>query len=264
MITMDDQYRFEDFGFDCEPGNEDPATPNYESKTLFIPGRVGMWDFGTEIKDRPFSFPLKIIDRFYTNMQRSLNDFVAFLLDPYGKPRIIKIEFDYDPGKHYFVKINGPIVPKRVDGEWIYNLNFIANDPLKYSNTENYEVHWDSTTVTFDDAYSINTMFVEDVLITSPQTVETTITGFALTPNILISGSGTNVKLEANGKSLTLGTFSNSNFEIKGSDFTILKDGQEVFINGDFLSLLPGLNQINISGTNVNFNLSIRVRDQYI
>ncbi|WP_341356640.1 hypothetical protein [Rossellomorea sp. y25] len=264
MITMDDKYRFEDFGFFCEPGNEDPATPDFEEKTLFIPGKVGEWDFGTEVKGRQFSFPLKIMNRYYTNMQRQLNDFVAFLLDPYGKPRLIKIESDYDPGKYCMAKINGPVVPQRVEEEWVINLNFKANDPLKYSDTESHEVHWDSTTVTFDDVYSINTVFVDDVLITSPQTVETTITGYAMSPTILVSGSGENVTLSANGKSLILGTFSNSVFEIRGNDFTILKDGKEEFIVGDFFDLLPGLNQIAISGSNLNFNLSIRVRDQYI
>ncbi|TYS14270.1 hypothetical protein FZC78_19125 [Rossellomorea vietnamensis] len=264
MITMDDQYRFEDFGFYCEPGNEDPATPDYENKTLFIPGKIGEWDFGAEVKGRPFSFPLKIMDRFYTNMQRNLNDFVAFLLDPYGKPRLIKIEFDYDPGKYCMAKLNGPVVPQRVDGEWVVNLNFKANDPLKYSNTENHEVHWDSTTVTFDDVYSINTVFVDDIHITFPQSVETTVTGYALIPTILVSGSGDNVILSANGKSLTLGNFSNATLEIRGKDFTILKDGEEEFIVGEFLYLQPGLNQITVSGSNLNFNLSIRVQDQYV
>jgi Phage tail protein len=263
MITMDDQYRFEDFGFFCEPGNEDQATPNYESKTLAIPGRKGLWDFGNEIRERPFSYPLKIMDRFHTDMQQRLNELVAFFMDPYGMPRVIKIVRDYETDKHYMVKLNGPIVPERAEEEIIFNLNLIAYDPLKYANVENHEINWDSTTVTFDDSYSIDTVFVDDIQITSPQTVETTVNGNALIPVFLISGSGTNVVIEANGKSFSLGTFSNSTFEISGQDYKFIKNGQESFITGDFITLMPGTNQINITGSNLNFNLSIKIRDQY-
>lgn len=265
MITMDDKYRFEDFGFICEPGNEDPLTPNMERKTVSIPGRVGTWDFGVEIGEKPFSFQLKIIDRFYTNMQRMYDEFVDFLLDPFGQPREIKIEFDYAPGKYHLVKVNGPIVPGRSqDDENIFTVNLIASDPLKYGNAESHEIHWDSETVTFDDSYSMDTVYVDDVLITSSKTVETTVNGYALSPLILINGSGQNVTLSANGKTMSLGNFTNSTFEINGKNFSITKNGLEVFIDGDFLILLPGLNRVQIAGNNLNFNLSIRVRDQYI
>jgi phage-related protein len=263
MITMDDEYRFEDFGFYCEPGNEDPATPNYESKTLAIPGRKGLWDFGNEIGERPFSYPLKIMDRFHTDMQRRLNDLVAFFMDPYGKPREIKIVRDYEPDKHYTVKLNGPIVPERAEEEFIFNLNLVAYDPVKYANVENHEINWDSTTVTFDDSYSIDTVYVDDVHISSPQTVETTVNGNALIPDFLISGSGTDIVIEGNGKIFSLGTFSNAIFEISGKDFKFIKDAQETFILGEFITLLPGKNAINITGYNLNLTISIRVRDQY-
>jgi phage-related protein len=264
LITMDDKYRFVDFGFFCEPGNEDPSTPNYESKTLAIPGRKGLWDFGNEIRERPFSYPLKIMDRFHTDMQRQLNELVAFLLDPYGMPREIKIVRDYEPDKHYMVKLNGQVVPKRTEEEIIFNVNFVAYDPVKYANAENHEINWDSRTVTFDDSYSIDTVFVDDVQITSPQTVETTVNGNAIVPDFLISGSGRNIVIEGNGKSFSLGTFSNAAFEIRGKDYKFIKNGQESFILGDFVTLLPGANAITIKGSNINFKLSIRVRDQYM
>jgi phage-related protein len=264
MITMDDKYRFEDFGFFCEPGNEDSLMPSFERKTLAIPGRLGTWDFGVEIGEKPFSFPLKIIERYHTQMQRHFNEFVAFLLDPYGKPREIKVVRDYEPDKHYMVKVSASILPERLEEEGTFTIGFIASDPLKYGNVENHEINWDSQTVTFDDSYSIDTVYVDEMLITSPQTVETTVNGKAITPTILISGSGADVVIEANGKSLSLGTFSNSEITVDGKVFTIFKDGIEEFITGDIFNLLPGKNQVIISGSNLNFNLSIRVRDKYM
>ncbi|TMU85485.1 phage tail family protein [Bacillus sp. BHET2] len=264
MITMDDKYRFEDFGFYCEPGNEDPLMPSFERKTLAIPGRLGSWDFGVEIGEKPFSYPLKVIERYHTQMQRYFNEFVAFLLDPFGKPREIKIVRDYEPDKHYMVKVSASILPERLEEEGAFILGFIASDPLKYGNVENHEINWDSETVTFDDSYSIDTVYVDGMLITSSQTVETTVNGYAMTPTILISGSGEDVVIEANGKSLSLGSFTNSEIVVNGKSFTIFKDGIEEFINGDIPDLLPGRNQVNISGSNLNFNLSLRVRDQYM
>ncbi|UAL46805.1 phage tail family protein [Sutcliffiella horikoshii] len=264
MITMDDNYRFEDFGFFCEPGNnEDPSTPNYESITVAIPGRKGLWDFGDEVRERPFSYSLKIIDQFHMNMQRRVNELVAFLLDPYGKPREIKMVRDYEPDMHYMVKLNGPIVPSRAEEEFILKINFVANDPVKYANVENHEINWDSTLVTFDDSYSIDTLYVNDVTITSPQTVKTTINGTAIIPEFLIIGSGENVVIEGNGKSFSLGTFTNATFEVKGKDYEFIKDGQETFILGEFITLMPGTNEIYITGSNMNLNFSIKVRDQY-
>lgn len=261
---MDDKYRFEDFGFICEPGNEDPLTPNMEHKTLSIPGKVGLWDFGIEIKERHFSFPLKIMDRFFTKIQRNFNELKEFFLDPHGQPREIKIIFDYEIDKYYIAKLNGFSVPARLTEESTIVISVVAYDPLKYGTVENHEIHWDSTNVSYDDSYSMDTVYVDDVTITTPQSVETTVNGYALTPTILITGTGNNVSLKANGKTLSLGSFTNATFEIRGKDYRILKNNEEQFINGDFLQLLPGLNQVEITGFNLNFNLSIRVRDQYI
>jgi len=264
MITMDDQYRFEDFGLICEVGHKHPLTPNMERKTLAIPGKVGLWDFGTEIREKPLAIPLGIIDMNRMYLQRKLNDFVAFLFDPYGQPREIKIVYDYDPDKYYLVKCTVLISPEDMISARKFILPFIADFPRKQAIAENHEIHWDSETVTFDDSYSMDTVYVDDVLVTSPQIVETTVNGYALSPTILISGSGQNVILKANGKSMSLGNFANSTFEIRGYDFTITKDGSEVFIVGEFLTLLPGMNSVEILGTNINFNLSIRIRDQYM
>lgn len=264
MITMDDNYRFEDFGYICELGNEDPLTPNMEHKTLSISGKIGPWDFGTEIKEKYFSFPLKIMDRFLTRVQYNFNDLKAFLLDPFGKPREIKIVFDYETDKYYIAKLNGFSIPARLTEESTIVVNVVAYDPLKYGTVENHEIHWDSTTVTYDDSYSMDSVYVDNATITAPQIVETTVNGYALMPTILITGTGDNVTLKANGKTLTLGSFSNATYEIRGRDFRIYKNNVEQFINGDFLQLLPGLNQVEITGSNLNFNLSIRVRDQYI
>lgn len=263
---MDDKYRFEDFGFFCEPGNEDPMTPVFENKTMHIPGRAGLWDFGSEIKGKSFAFPLKIMDMFYDEMQIKYNDFATFLFDAYGQPREIKVIRDYEPDKYYMVKLASQIVPALSLREGTVILPFVANDPDKKLHVMTNEIHWNSTTATYDDSWSMSTVFVEDELITSPQTVETYVNGKALIPTILITGSGNDVTLSVNGKSFSLKNFNNSTLEIEGTNYTVYKNGQESLseMDGDFLTLLPKINQVKITGSNMNFKLSIGFRDLYI
>lgn len=80
MITLDDKYRFEDFGFICEPGYDDSITPIFDRKTYSIPGVEGVIPFGTEVKEKPFSYPLMIMERFHIEMQRKFEMLTDFSL----------------------------------------------------------------------------------------------------------------------------------------------------------------------------------------
>lgn len=265
MITMDDKYRFEDFGFDVEPGNTDPMTPVFEHKTKHISGRPGLWGFGSETKEKSFAFPLKIQDVFYDEMQWRFNELVAFLFDAYGKPREIKIVRDYEPDKYYMVKLASQMIPNLSIQEGTVTIPFVAFDPHKYLHVQNHEIHWDSETATFDDSWDIETVSAYDIPITSPQTVETYVNGLALIPTVLITGSGNNVTFSANGKSFSLSNFSNDEIEIRGKGYRVLVNGADDldFMTGDYLYLMPGLNQVEISGDNLNFTLSIVFQDKY-
>ncbi|APC48954.1 hypothetical protein BME96_12460 [Virgibacillus halodenitrificans] len=265
MITMDDKYRFEDFGFDCEPGNEDPINPDFEHKTLKIPGRPGLWNFGSEIKEKVFGYNLKIMDRFYEDRQRRFNELVAFLFDDYGQPREIKVVRDYETDKHYIAKLNQSLNPTWDVEEGSLTIVFVAEDSYKKMNVENHEIHWNSETAFYTDSFNMNSTFVDDELITAPTTLETTVHGLAIRPDILIHGSGTNVEISVNGKSFKLKDFTNASFLLRGLDYTCFKNGVENLTEmiGDHPTLLPGNNQIQITGTNMNFKLSIRLRDQF-
>ena len=61
MIIFDDKHIFE-FGFEVEPGHDDPITPIFEHKTLSIPGLPGLWNFGSETRERALSFTLIIME----------------------------------------------------------------------------------------------------------------------------------------------------------------------------------------------------------
>jgi len=265
MITMDDKYRLEDFGLFLQDGFDSPLTPVFDTKAMHVPGRSGLWNFGSEVKERAGSLPIMVAERDRQEKQRKLNDFVAFLFDDFGKPRPIKVVYDYEPDKHITLWCASQLSVERLVNAAKFELPVVAYDPYKKSNIENHEINWDSMTATYDDSWSIDTVFVDDQLITGNQTVETYVNGLALRPDILINGTGNNVTFSVNGKSFTLKNFTNANFLIRGSDYTCFKNGVENLteMTGDHLTLLPGENAVKITGNNMNLNLSIRVRDQY-
>src|SRR5690625_1635625 len=101
MITMDDSVRFEDFGLYVQEGHVHPESPTFDRRILYIPGRPEPWDFGEEISERPpLIFPLGIIEE-RNITQYELQRLKKFLYSDFGKPRIIKLAYDYEPDKFY-------------------------------------------------------------------------------------------------------------------------------------------------------------------
>ncbi|PEZ05566.1 phage tail protein [Bacillus sp. AFS018417] len=273
MITLDDKYRFEDFGFEYEPGNKDPLTPVFDRKTMFIPGRVGSYKFGAEIKEKHFTFPLKIMERFYDVMQQKFNELTAFLFDPYGNPRKFKMVLDYEPDKFYYVELAQQIIPDRITDEADVVLVLVADDPRKYSLVTNDEVTWGSETITFENTiYTFgHTGGGQVEKITSPRLYSVFVSGMVQTPIIKINGTGTNVIVSANGKSFSLGTFNNTDWIIDGNTWTVLKNGanglsdyNKGYPNGSWLEFMPGDNQISINGTSLDLTIQIEFRDKFI
>src|SRR5690625_3900215 len=116
MIILDDKH-ISEFGFLVEPDFEDPITPYFDRKTMSIPGRAGIWDFGSERREKHFLYHLKVIDRFHDNMQQAFNKLVAFLLDDFGYPREVKLVREYEPDKFYKVKLVDRLLPERLIDE---------------------------------------------------------------------------------------------------------------------------------------------------
>lgn len=261
---MDDTYRFEYFGLIAKQGHVNPITPIYESKTLAIPGRVGLWDYGTEIREKRFSFPLAIIEYDRTELQRKLNDFVAFLFDAYGKPRNIKVVFDYEPDKYYMMRLAEAIDIERTWNTADFTLNMVAYDPHKKFIVPSNEITWGSDVPILSDILWCTG--ITNWSITTPQTFEVINNGnvstlFAFTLN----GTGDNVTFSANGKTMTLGSFNNKTITVN-NNYTVKVNGVDdlTISNGVFLTLLPGRNQITVTGSNLNLTISENLTYQYL
>src|SRR5690625_2001270 len=112
MLTMDDTVRFEDLNFIPLVDHTNPATPKLQQNTISIPGRIGLWDYGAEFRDRTFSIPLAIVGEYREIQQLDINRLVAFFIDERGRPREVKIVFDYEPDKFYLVKLASDFSPQ--------------------------------------------------------------------------------------------------------------------------------------------------------
>ncbi|MBY7111374.1 phage tail family protein [Bacillus sp. 17RED48] len=269
MITLDDKYRFEDFGFICEPGYDDPLTPSFSRKTYSIPGREGVITYGTEIKEKEFSYPLKIMERFHTEMQMKFERFASFFFDKYGNPREIKMIRDYDPSKYYFVELSQQMLPERLPEDGTLVLPLVAYDPRAYSIVKSTDkITW-GTPIPFTTKIPFSYRSGQSKYdIDAPQNLIVNNIGLLVVrPVVEISGTVKGLTLTLNGKSFSFGDLNNENLLIDAKHYTVIKNGKNYLFNvkGNLenLELSPGENMVKIDGGNLNLKITFKFQGKY-
>jgi phage-related protein len=255
-----------DFGIELLSPHIHPAAPQTRDITLEIPGRNGLYHFGSTLGPRNFSFECGIIRELDAEtLQQRMRQFVAFLLDVYGKPREIRLTFDYEADKYYAVKFSGELVPERFFSVGSFVLSFVAYDPMaKYVVTSNL--------ITMDAEIPIMSDLLWDTglsnrTITAPTTFTVVNNGsLAIRFSYKVEGSGTNVTFAANGKSFSLGTFTGKTIEVDGEQYTVKVGGVNdlTMTGGEFIELLPGVNDVNVSGSGLNLAVSESLTYKYL
>lgn len=261
---MDDK-RLDDFGYRALLDHYHEAIPEIRTNTMSIPGMPGQWNFGSEIGSKPFEIPIEALGLDSLDLQRKQNDLVAFLMDEFGNPRPIKMIFDYEPDKFYTVEISGSFAPT-LKAHIIRNnsLPFIADDPYKYSNELSEDVVWGSETITFEYHYLLGHEGLGGaVKVTSPQTINLTVEGLAVQPIFEINGTANNLTISANGYGFTVPNFTNADWIIDFQKFVVYKNGQETMIEIRDFVLMPGKNEVKITGSNINIDMRIKYRDKF-
>ncbi|MEK4779825.1 phage tail domain-containing protein [Bacillus sp. FSL L8-0199] len=267
MITLDDKYRLEDFGFICEPGYEDSITPIFDRKTYSIPGVEGVIPFGTEVKEKPFSYPLMIMERFHTEMQSKFEKFTDFFFDKYGNPRKIKMVRDYDPGKFYYVELAQQITPDRLPEDGKFVLPLVAYDPRGYSIVKSTDkIKW-GTRIPFSTQIPFNHK-TSQYTVNEPQILSVYNNGsLVVRPVIEVVGSAKSATLTINGESFSFGDLNNETLFINAATYTVMKNGKNHLFNTvgnlEKLDLFPGENTVRIGGTNLNLKITFDFRGKY-
>lgn len=263
MILLDGK-PISNWGLQIQKEHDHPSIGEIRSKVMIIPGMPGQWDFGSELGSKPFRFPLGLIEYDPYEKQRKLNEFVAFLFDYYGKPREMKLSFDYEPDKYYLVKVSGGFTPRRIFGLAFFDLPLIANKPHKNFIIPSDQIIMDSDTPIMSDLLW-DTGF-SDQVITSSQTFEIINNGSVAIPFAFrMEGSATNLTFATNGKTMTFGTFTNKTYEVT-DNYVVKVNGISdlTSTNGVFLELLPGVNEISVSGSSLNLTISESLIYKYV
>lgn len=266
MPTKLDNYTFADFGLIEEFGHVHPSTPEFEDKTISIPGRPGLLSFGTQIGAKQFTFKLKVFVRDRFERQRRKNNFVAFLFDEYMRPREFKLRFTYEPDKYYWVKVSNQITPEMLTVTDQFELTLIANDPRKYFLLDADEIRMGSHIPVRSHVRPARHAFT----VTGNQTIKLINDGsLALRPRISINGTATSltVRNTRNGQSFSMSNIaSNKPVIVEGERYLVTEGGVDTFskLTGKFLDLLPGDNDIAISGSNLDLTISFKYKSQFM
>ncbi|MGX5569501.1 distal tail protein Dit [Bacillus toyonensis] len=266
-LTIDGK-RLNELSLALLPGFQHPAAPPIRDYTVSIPGRPGAYYFGSDIDPLEFNLPLIIKpqeDRF--SLTAAIRKMVAAFIDPYGKPKQIKLIYDYEPDKYYLARYSGSMAIDRYFRMGKFELPLIAYDPCAYSVLQSTdEIRWQDMVPWMSDipigfkkaAYKVN----------SPQTL--TVDNFGslvVRPVLEINGSANNFTFTLNGERFSLGSFTNSSFLIDAERYSIIKDGQNFLFklqgNLEKLELMPGANAIQIGGSNLNINIAFKYRAKY-
>lgn len=263
MITLDGRFLSE-FGLIERQGHSNPMTPSTRDKTLVIPGRNGAYHFGTDWDVRPFNIPVAV-KKERMEMQLDMRAFTAFLLDPYGQPREIKLIFDYEPDKFYMVKYSGQITPERLWNLGQFELPFIAYDPLAKFVSSTKDILMESdipilSDITLDADYTYQVKGNTTLDIINDGTI-------VIRPTIFIEGTAQSLTLTLNGESFSFGEI-NGSVEINGEQYLVKVNGNDSLsaTTGDLtkLLLLPGNNEVVISGSGININIIFDFHHPYM
>lgn len=260
-----DNKRLEDFGLHLEEGQEHPATAYMHHNTLSILGMPGVWDFGTEQREKRFGFAIATngIDR--AEMQQRLNALVAFLCDEYGKPRYIKLVFDYEPDKYYTVKLAEQIVPDMLKPFTRFHLPFVAYDSFKYAAADEYDP-------TENYKYDADYLYDIGLMYDNPKSFEwqyekhySGVNNYSsLVADFIIEIQGTvkngSITNTNNGTKLTIPSITNGKLVIDGKRFAVIKNGQDTLkgSNYTFFKIQSGEVSFLFEGDNPNATVTYK------
>ncbi|OJD90267.1 hypothetical protein A9485_08515 [Bacillus cereus] len=122
------------------PGFQHPAAPPIRDYTVSIPGRPGAYYFGSDIDPLQFNLPLIIKpqeDRY--KLAATIRKMVSVFIDSYGKPKQVKLIYDYEPDKYYLVRYSGSMPIDRYFRMGKFELPLVAYDPYAYANPDAYD-----------------------------------------------------------------------------------------------------------------------------
>ncbi|NNV07121.1 phage tail family protein [Geobacillus sp. MMMUD3] len=263
-ITIDG-VEIEEYGFTALLEHDHPF-PSTRDKTITIPGRHGEYDLGAELGPRPFSIRLRVRNELNMNeLQWRIRQFTKALLDSCGRPKTVKLVFNYEPDKFYYVRYSGSMPIQRLVRFAEFSLPLVAFDPAAKFIIPSDEIIMDSdvpilSDITLDAVYTFQ--------VSTPQIIQVINDGnIAVRPTILISGTTSRLSVQNmdTDQSFYIDNI-NQPVEVNGENYTVKIGGVSSLsaLQGDFIELLPGYNNIVVDPSGSTVQLTFRFYHQYI
>lgn len=267
-VWIDDIILQEEFGVDVKLSSLEPMTPDLRNQAVVIPGRAGAYDMGAELEPRVFQLDCVFPRQSYKDLKTESRRLTALFFDQFGKPREVKLRMGDEPEKWYRVRVTEGITPTRTAERGHFSAVLTAFDPYAYALIYADELTWGSEVVTFRSTeytygHESTGGYVE---IKSPTKQNISVTGYAVRPIIEISGSSDGMSIENIGQIIDLPAFSDARWLIDCERYTATKDGSNVFdvVRLRDFWLYEGLNELDISGRNIDINLRVKFRDRWL
>lgn len=242
-----------------------PILPPTVDRTLAIPGRNGAWDFGADVGPRQLNLDCATINRDARNLQLAVESLAALLVDGYGKPRTLQLIFDLRPDRYYLVRYVGNLDIDRIIGLGRFTIPLVAFDPFPRSLIATDGVILDSDII-LDSAIRLDDEWRFKIM--GSGSFEVNNWGSLVTePEIIITGSFTNLSISANGKTFGYTTMIyNQTLAIDCERMTVKLNGTNAMtgMTGDFISMLPGINKVAIDGTDLNCTVSFVFKPKFV
>ncbi len=261
----DKTYNMIDLGFKYVTEISEPTITETKPKTLFIPGRIGVVDFGEDIEES------KVYYTFLANFKErhlfidALNKLKQILLDEYGFPKYVKIIRDYDPLRYFWAKVRVASIPRISDSLKSFTLEFRLSDPFSYSTHEVNDVRWGSTSIDFRADYKLGHegSGAVDLPVKGSTSFLPTLDGYAVQPYIILQGSSSSFAIRTGTSYITHNGFS-GRLEIDTENYIAYLNGKELFLQRfDEFYLVPN-EKVHLTGTNMDFKITVHYRWKYI
>lgn len=262
-----DGYTPESFGLNMYLDHSNPFNPSISNKSVKVPYVDGEYYFKTEKGSKAITIKCDCIEEDDTTRQQMIYSFIAFLHDGFGNPRDIKIIFDYSPDRYIMARLNSQVTPERLMAMTNFGLSFTAYDPYSYSAAEADEITWGSDILTFESSYLLGSEGSPgEVKMTGDTIITECVYGLAVKPIIEVSGTALGLIIANGDYSIRFDGFINSEWEIDCNKYIVKKNGENAFSKvelGEFY-LLPGANNVHISGLSLDITINMKYRDKYL
>lgn len=259
MITLiegNKKVRLEDFGFRALSSHSNQSSGNYDRKLQYIPGRFAPWDFGVQQKGKSMEIPCKSLFKEESELEKAINKFNSFVLDDNKSPKTLKLSYDYEPDKFYYVQLDGPFDPDRTNILKGLSIPFFAGDSNKYAKSDEYDPEHKIIygQVEKGDYYPNTQSF--QWLYNKHYSGIYNYSSYTTKIKIIIVGTVKNgrVKHSQSGKILTFPDITNGRIVLDGNNKTVQRNYVDTLVgsNYNFFDLVVGDNSFTFEGDITN------------